>query len=146
LAYHINSILGIEGIKESNENIRLTEKLYRIYQNLNYGLDVVNATINYLCLSNTERLIVTSFLSAKANIALEENINYIKKKNIPLGIHDLKCSAEDLINAGIENKFVSKILSILYNQVMECKLKNDLPDLVAFAQEIDKTFKEKINK
>ena len=50
------------------------------------------------------------------------------------------------LNAGIENKYISKILSILYNQVMECKLKNDLPDLLEFAKNIDKTFKEQVSK
>ena len=73
---------------------------------------------------------MNAYLSDKAKQALSVNISYIKNKNIPLGVHELHISPEDLINAGIENKFISKILSILYNQVMECKLKNDLPDLL----------------
>jgi len=144
LAFYINSLLGIEGLKESRENINLTQKLYKIYQNLNYGLDSVNATINYLSLSNTEREIVECYLSKQSKEALSVNISYIKSKKLPLGVQDLDVAPEDLINAKIENRYISKILSTLYNLVIECKVKNSKDDLIECAKNIDETFKNNV--
>ena len=141
LIFYVNSLLGIDGIKESNTNIRLIQKLYKIYQNINYGLDPINATINYLSLSNIERKLVECYLAKNALKALSANISYIKSKNLPLGTHQLDITPKDLINAGVNKNFISKILTALYNSVIECKVKNSKEDLINFAKEIDNTFK-----
>ena len=137
-------LLGADGIKESNTNIKLTEKLYTIFQNLQYGIDTLNASINYLTLSDTEREIVSAYLNKSGKKTLKENIDFVKSKNLPLSVHELKISPQDLINANIENKYISKIMSTLYNQVIEMKVLNEYDDLIKLAKQIDENFKQLI--
>lgn len=142
LSFVINMILGHDGIKESKNNINTTEKIYRIYQNLTYGVDIINATINYLTLSDAERNIIDCFINKNTKSVLSANMSYIKSKNLPLNIHELDITSEDLINNGIERIYISKILSTLYNQVIECKVYNKKQDLINLALQINDTFKK----
>ncbi len=139
LGYTTNVLLGLNGIKESSDNIRLTEKLYRIIQNYNFGFDILNATINFLTLSDTERELVNCFIDKKSKTSLSDNIKIIKDNNLPLGVHQLPVTPEELIELGIEKKFISKILSTLYNQVLNMKAKNTNEDLKKLAKEINET-------
>ena len=140
LTYIISTLLGPNGIKESNDNIRTTEKLYRIIQNLNFNNDILNATINFLTLSDTEREIVNCYIHKKAKDQFSANISIIKDNNLPLGAHQLPVTPEELIELGIERKYISKILSTLYNQVLSMKVKNTNEDLKKLALEIHETF------
>ena len=135
-------LFGLDGMKESKTNIAITEKLYRIYQNLTYNIDTMTATINYLTLSNAEREIVDLHLPKKVKVALSDNISAIKRNNLPLSVHELPIKGEDLKEAGIEDKYVGKILSALYNQVLGMTVKNSKEDLLARAKEINETFIE----
>ena len=140
LTYIVSVLLGPNGIKESNDRIRTTEKLYRIIQNLNFNNDILNATINYLTLSDAERELVEHFIHSKAQSQLSDNISIIKDNNLPLGPHQLPITPEELIEEGIERKYISKILSTLYNQVLSMKVKNTNEDLKKLAKEINETF------
>lgn len=140
LAFAVTTLLGTSGIKESNQNIVVTEKIYRIYQNLEYGKDTTNATVNYLTLSNAERDIIDAYLGKKAKTQLSDNISIVKANNLPLSVHQLDICAQDLIDAGIERKYISKILSTLYNQVLNMQLKNSKEDLLKLARELNETF------
>ena len=140
LGYNINALLGLDGIKESKDNIHTTEKLFRIIDNLNNNDDSLNASINYLTLSNTERSIVEAFINKKAKHILRDNMLVIKDNKLPLSIHQLEISAQDLIDAGIEKIYISKILSSLYNQVLNLSVANDKKDLIKLAIEIHETF------
>lgn len=140
LAFAVTTLLGTSGIRESNQNIVVTEKIYRIYQNLEYSKDVINATVNYLTLSNAEREIVDTYLGKKAKTQLSDNISAIKDNNLPLNVHQLDICAEDLIDIGIDKKFISKILSTLYNQVLNMRVKNSKGDLKSLARELNETF------
>lgn len=140
LSYTINVLLGINGIKESNESIRITEKLYRIIQNLNFNNDILNATINYLTLSDSEREIVNCYIHSKAKTQLSDNISIIESNHLPLSVHQLPITAEELIEIGIERKYITKILSTLYNQVLSMKVKNTNEDLKKLAKDINETF------
>lgn len=140
LTYIVSVLLGHNGIKESNDNIKTTEKLYRIIQNLNFNNDILNATINYLTAADTEREIIDNFIHSKAKEQLSANISIIKDNNLPLGVHQLPITAEELIELGIERKYISKILSTLYNQVLSMKVKNKNEDLKKLAKEINETF------
>lgn len=140
LSYTINMLLGINGIKESNDSIITCEKLYRIYQNLQFNLDHINASVNYLTLSDTERSIVDAMLSSKAKNLLYDKISFIKSKNLPLNIHQLDITAQDLIDANIERVYISKILSTLYNQVLNMYVPNENTSLKALAIELHETF------
>ena len=140
LTYTVSVLLGNNGIKESNDSIKTTEKLYRIIQNLNFNNDILNATINYLTLSDTERELVDHFIHNKAKEQLSDNIWIIKDNNLPLGAHQLPITAEELIELGIERKYISKILSTLYNQVLSMKVKNTNEVLKKLAKEINETF------
>lgn len=142
ISFITNSLLGLDGIKESSNSQKIVEKLFLIYQNLCYNIDQVNATINYLSLSDAEREIILSFLPKSAKRQLEHQIQFIKETNMPLGIHDLKITSQDLIDAKIDNMYISKILSTLFNQVIESKVKNEKEDLLNLAKNIHKTFKD----
>lgn len=142
LGYSINQLLGVNGLKESNNNILLTEKLYRVYQNLLYGKDTLNASINYLTFSDTEREIIDTFLPGKAKQILSDNISFAKDNKLPLSIHELEISAKDLIEEGIEKVYISKILNTLYNQVLNMTVANVQKDLINLAKEIHNTFKK----
>ena len=145
ISFICNSLLGLDGIKESGNSQKIVEKLFLIYQNLCYNIDQVNASINYLSLSNAEREIVLKFLPKQAKNRLEKQIQFIKETNMPLGIHDLKISSQDLIDSKIDNIYISKILNTLFNQVIESKVKNEKEDLINLAKNIHETFKD-INK
>ena len=140
LKFSCNLLLGKDGIKDSSDHIVTLEKLYLIYQNLEYQVDIVNATINYLTLSNAERSIIDTMLSKKSKDILSDNISIIKSNNLPLGVHDLDISAQELIDAGIERMYISKITSTLFNQVIEMKVANQKDDLITLAKSINETF------
>ena len=140
ILYTIQSLLGHDGIKEKNDNIAVTKKLFKIYQNLMHNNDTINATLNYLTLSNAEREIITTLINKKANIELIDNISLVKARKLPLSIHELNISSEDLINIGIKNIYISKIMSTLYNQVIEMKVSNNNEDLLKLAKDINLTF------
>lgn len=142
LCYSINMLLGLDGIKESNEHITTTEKIYRVYQNLQYGQDIINASINYLTLATAERKIIDAFLDNKAKSRLSDTILYIKEQKLPLSIHELDICAQDLIDLNIERKYISKILSTLYNQVLNMSVPNINEDLKNIALEMHKLFIE----
>jgi hypothetical protein len=141
IGYNINSILGINGIKESSSHISTVEKIYRVYQNLEYDIDTLNASINYLTFSDAEREIIDSFVSLKGKQNLELTIQMVKKYNLPLSVHQLDITPQDLIDLNIDNIYISKILSTLYNQVLSMAVKNSNEDLKNLALEIHKTFK-----
>lgn len=146
LYFDINCILGREGIKESNANITLTNKLYLIYQNLEYQVDAINATVNYLTLSDTEREIVLTYLNKDCKQALFDNIKTIKDNNLPISVHELPITASDLIDNGIDRKYISKLLQTLFNQVLQMQVKNDKEDLINLALELHKSFSQINNK
>lgn len=144
LSYIINMILGIDGIKESSAIIRLIEKIYLIYENIEYDVDSLNASINYLGLTQANKNIIYKHLSPKAKLRLDDNILLVEGKNLPTSIDKLKITPADLINQNIEPRFISSILNTLFNQVIELKVKNEKSELVNLATEIHKTF-TKIN-
>lgn len=138
--FSCNLLLGQEGIKESSNNIATLEKVYFIYQNLEFNIDTINASINYLTLSNTEREIIDALLSKQSKTRLSGNISFIKSKKLPLGIHDLNICAQDLLDNNIEGMYIGKILSTLFNQVIEMKVLNQKEDLLELAKNIHETF------
>lgn len=140
LMFACNMLLGRDGIKESKDNIAITEKIFRIYQNLKVEKESFIASLNYLTLSFAEREIIDKFVDFDTKCILNDNIKYIKDKNLPLSIHDLPVKAVDLIEANIENKYISKILTTLYNLVLGMKVKNTKDDLLNKAIEINETF------
>lgn len=140
LKFVINMLLGLDGIKESNDTIRLVEKLYQIYQNIEYDIDTLNASINYLSLLEENKKVIYLFLSKQAKERLNNNTMLVSAKNLPLGVHELKVSAKQLIEKGIDKKFVGQILSTLFNQVIEMKVKNEYKDLLELALTINSTF------
>ena len=145
IAYTINNLLGINGLKETNNSIITTEKLFKILTNLNTNTDTLNASINYLTLSTSEREIIDAFISKKAKQTLSDNIKHIKDSNLPLSIHQLDICAQDLLDNNIERKYISKILSTLYNQVLNMCVANEKDALTKLAIQINETFTE-INK
>lgn len=147
LSFAVNMLLGRNGIKESNEKIYLSERIYKIYQNLQYQIDPLNACVNYLTLSTTERHIVDAFLNKKAKKYLQEKIAFVEKNNLPISIHHMDICAQDLIEAGIEKKYISKIMSTIYNQVLNMCVENKKDKIIELAIQINETFnqlKEKI--
>jgi len=140
IKFSCNLLLGKDGLKESSNNIATLEKLYLIFQNLEYDIDSVNASINYLTLSNTEREIIDTFLCEQSKHRLSDNISFIKSKKLPLGIHELKITAQDLLDSNIEGIYIGKILGTLFNQVIEMKVLNQKEDLLKLAKNIHETF------
>lgn len=140
LCYAINMILGMDGIKESTATIRLMEKIYLIYQNIECNVDSLNASINYLRLTDTSKQIIYSHLTQKGIDTLNKNISLVEGHNLPTSISQLKVSAKDLIAKGIEPRCISNILNTLYNQVLELKVSNSKEDLINLAIEINQTF------
>lgn len=140
LSFAINMLLGMDGIKESTATIRLLEKLFLIYENIEYNIDALNASINYLGLTAENKDIIASHLSPKAMERLNSNILLVEGRNLPTSIEQLKISAKDMISQGIEPRYISTILSTLYNQVIELKVNNKKSDLLNLALDINKTF------
>lgn len=140
IGYIINAILGLDGIKESKDNIHITEKLFRIIDNLNHNHDTLNASINYLTLSDSERHIIDAYINKKAKRILIDNKSLIQDNNLPLSVHNLDICPQDLIDANIDRKYISKILNSLYNQVLNMAVANTKQDLIKLAIEIHETF------
>lgn len=141
LAYYINCILGHDGLKESSNNIRTCEKILLIAENLNSSRDTLNASINYLLASTAERAIINICLNKRAKAILSDNITYIKDKKLPLGVHELDITPQDLLDEKIENKYISTILQTLYNLVLNLKISNEKDVLKNTALEIHNRFK-----
>ncbi len=140
LMFSCNMMLGRDGIKESRNNIITTEKIFRIYHNLSIEKESFTASLNYLTLSNAEREIIDKFIDIDTKNRLSDNISFIKAKNLPLSPNDLPVKAIDLIEAKIEKIYISKILSTLFNLVLDMKVKNTKEDLLTKALEINETF------
>ncbi len=140
LCYAINMILGMDGIKESTATIRLIEKIYLIYQNIECDVDSLNASINYLRLTDTSKQIIYSHLTPNGIEVLNKNISLVEGHNLPTSLSQLKVSAKDLIAKEIEPRYISNIMNALYNQVIELKVSNSKEDLINLAIEINKTF------
>lgn len=140
LAYSINMLLGINGIKESNEHILTTERLYRIYQNLEFKIDDINAAVNYLTLSTIERNIIDCIISKGTKVRLSDKITFIKNKNLPLCVQQLDICTQDLLELNIERKYISKIMSTLLNQVLNIYIPNEKEALKKLALELHETF------
>lgn len=140
LSFAINSLFGLDGIKESVSTIRLLEKLYLIYQNIEHGVDSLNATINFLGLTDNSKRLISSHLSSSGVITMESNVALIEGHNLPTSINQLKVNAKDIIASGIEPRYVSTILNTLYNQVLQLKVQNVKHDLLNLAIDIHKTF------
>lgn len=142
LLFASNMLLGKDGLRESNSNIATVNKIYMIHQNLTYKIDHFTASINYLTLSNAEREIIDKNLDTDTKELLSANIKWIKDKKLPLSIHELPLKGGDLKEAGIEDKYIGKILATLYNQVLAMQVKNTKKDLLEKAKEINQTFIE----
>ena len=140
LKFSINTLFGLEGIRESSEIIRLLEKLYLIYQNIEHDVDTLNASINYLGLADDSRMLIHMYLSEQAKERLDSNIKLVRGKNLPLSVHDLDVTAQDLIDARIDKRYIGQILSTLYNQVIEMKIPNKNIALINTAKNINQTF------
>lgn len=146
LKFITNMLFGLDGIKESNETIRLIEKLYLIYENVENNIDIMNASICYLGLTNGNREMLSLFFSDKANIRLTGGILLIQSRKLPLGLDDLEINAQDLLDAKINEKYISQILVTLYNQVVNFKVKNEKSELLACAIAINEAFLDLANK
>ena len=142
LSYIIETTLGIDGLKASRNTISIVEKLSLIISNLNHDKDITNASINYLTMSDSERLIVESFVTKQGNSRLDNTIEFVKANNLPLSIHQLDISAQEIIDLNIDSKYVSKILSTLYNQVLNMSVPNNKIHLGKLAIDINNTFKK----
>ena len=140
LKFAITTLFGLEGLRESCEIIRLIEKLYLIYQNIEYNVDMLNACINFLALTEDSRKLIHSYLSDNAKERLDDNISLVRDKKLPLGIHELDIVPQDLIDAKIDKKYIGQILSTLYNQVIEMQIPNKKPELIDTAKKINQTF------
>ena len=140
LKFITNMLFGLDGIRESNETIRLIEKLYLIYENVENNLDIMTASIAYLGLTNGNREMLSLFFSDKANRRLTGGILLIQSRNLPLNLDDLKICAQDLLDAKINEKYISQILVTLYNQVVNFKVNNEKSELLACAIAINEAF------
>lgn len=140
LKFVINMLFGLDGLNTSKEQIRLIEKVYYIYENLEYNVDELNASINYLTLKDENKQLINNLLSATAKSRLDEKLKIIKSKNLPLSISELDICAEDLIKVNIERRCISVILNTLFNLVIEMQVSNEKNSLINVAKEINKTF------
>ena len=140
LKFITNMLFGLDGIRESNETIRLIEKLYLIYENVENNIDIMTASIAYLGLTNGNREMLSLFFSDKANRRLTGGILLIQSRNLPLNLDDLKICAQDLLDAKIDEKYISQILVTLYNQVVNFKVNNEKSELLACAIAINEAF------
>ena len=93
-----------------------------------------------MSLLEENKKVIYLFLSKQAKERLNNNTMLVSAKNLPLGVHELKVSAKQLIEKGIDKKFVGQILSTLFNQVIEMKVKNEYKDLLELALTINSTF------
>ena len=146
LKFIVNMLFGLDGIKESNETIRLLEKLYLIYENVENNIDIMNASICYLGLTNGNREMLSLFYSDKANRRLTGGILLIQGRNLPLSLDELNISAQDLLDAKIDERYISQILVTLFNQVINFKVQNEKSELLACAIAINEAFLDLANK
>lgn len=140
LKFVVNMLFGLDGLNLSKEKIRLIEKIYYIYENIEHGVDELNASINYLTLVEDNKLLINNFLSIKSKANLDDKINLIKSKNLPLSISELNINASDLIDRNIDKRYISVILNALFNLVIEMQVQNEKEILIKTALDIHKTF------
>ena len=106
----------------------------------------MNAYICYLGLTNGNREMLSLFYSDKANRRLTGGILLIQGRNLPLSLDELNISAQDLLDAKIDERYISQILVTLFNQVINFKVQNEKSELLACAIAINEAFLDLANK
>ena len=134
IAFSVNQLLGLSGLKESNKNVQEIYNAYLFVQKLMYLTDV-EITSNSNCIAYEKLPFnVKNYLP----LVNEDKVNKIKirimemkKSNIPFVEEDLAISNKHIIEEiKIKEQHVSKIRSTLFEMCVEGMIVND-PDILS---------------
>lgn len=145
ILFIVHKLFGENGLKESTELKQNIVNLYTIFQDIYFSKQSFETFIKYTNLNTALTNILQVFCGKKYNDFVDQ-YNSIKKNNIPLNKSHLKISATDIIELGINPKFVSKIQEVLLNLCISMQIKNEKTELIKTVQYLDKNFKEMANK
>ena len=140
--YLVNTMLGVNGLKESNENITKIIKLFTFYQTLK----ATKQTTNQLCIEYSgfskphQQLIADIY--PKRIAKLNNKIAQLKTADVPFVMGDLKISNTQLIEAGINPKLINQIKIILFNEAVLQNVLNTQTDLLNHAITLSQKYKQ----
>lgn len=129
IAFSISQILGVDGLKESNKNIKEIYDAYSFAQKLLFCSED-EITANKVCLQyeNLQFEIKTylSLINANKINKIRMQIMNMKKTKVPFVEAELKINATEMIEElKIKKEFISKIKSTLFEMCVEGMIIND---------------------
>ncbi len=128
------TLLGVNGLQESNENINKIVNLYLFFQNFWF----LKPISNDMCLKFNELGDVTKQFFERVNPTKVNQLNKrterIGSKNIPFKIGDLNVQNSELLENGIHNKLIGKIKVVLFNECLNENLTNEKSVLLEYAK------------
>ena len=138
----MNNMFGLLGLKCSNEDMRDINKIYILYQDLEYGtkqkdIDLLLAT-KYATLSTGEKDILSNLVSKDKYRVVTNSLEYLRAHNLPTSLVNLDITPSDLIESGIRKEFVSKLMDILFKHCLLQDIKNEHNDLLQYALNLNK--------
>lgn len=142
ILYVMNNMFGLLGLKCSNEDMRDINKIYILYQDLEYGtkqkdIDLLLAT-KYATLSTGEKDILSNLVSKDKYRVVTNSLEYLRAHNLPTSLVNLDITPSDLIESGIRKEFVSKLMDILFKHCLLQDIKNEHNDLLQYALNLNK--------
>ena len=141
ILYVMNNMFGLIGLKCSNEDMRDINKVYILYQDLEYGkhkdIDLLLAT-KYATLSTGEKDILSTLVSSDKYRVVTEALDYLKAHNLPTSLIGLNITPSDLIENGIKKEYISKLMDILFKHCLLQDIKNNYDELLAYAKNLNK--------
>ena len=141
ILYVTNTLFGLDGLKCSNEDLRTINKIYVLYQDLQYGkakdIDLFMAT-KYAILSTGEKDILSNLVSVDKYKIVTKSLEYLKENNLPTTLNALNITPQELIEAGIKKELISKMMDILFKNCLLLEVANTYEDLLDYAKDLNK--------
>ena len=141
ILYVTNTLFGMDGLKCSGEDLRTINKVYVLYQNLQYSkskeVDLLMAT-SYAMLSTGEKDILSHIVSKDRYVLLTKALDYLKENNLPTSLNHLDITPTNLIDAGIKKELVSKMMDVLFKGCLTLEVENKYEELLDYAKDLNK--------
>lgn len=139
-----HKIFGVDALKESNKSLSDIYSTYIVFQQS--FTTKPNLTFELVCDYYNYNQFIKDFICQVApalHNLLQQKINGYIDNNLPLNESQLKITNMQLLNANIENIYISKIKRILFNLCITKQIKNEKDILIATAKKVAERLQQK---
>lgn len=134
IIFYLNSLLGEEGLrlKKSINDIKSLIYILRDFTAKNQSAyDYNKLCINYNNLSNENKEIIKSGFDMNE---IENNVINLFDAKVPFKTSDINITSSELIDMGVANKNINKLMSILMFELVSGTLKNNNEEIVQYVK------------